>query len=133
MIVIEPRVADDIGKYAEEHYPHECCGVLVGSSGRISRFNPARNTVTDRARDRYDLHPGDLLAAEKQADRDGLEILGFFHSHPDHPAVPSELDLSRAWEGYSYLIAEVRERRCVSVRAWRLRSGSFEEIPLEKG
>lgn len=128
MTVVASEVINAIRAHAEHHYPHESCGVLAGRGDRIERFYAARNIVAERKHDRYDLHPADHIAAEKDAERAGLEVIGFFHSHPDHAAVPSEFDRSRAWEGYTYLIGEIRKGRLVSLRAWSLRSGAFVEL-----
>lgn len=84
-----------------------------------------------RARDRFELDPRDFLAAELAARRTGREIVGIWHSHPDHPAVPSETDRLAAWEGWSYLIAEVTRERAGALRSWRLVHDRFVEEALE--
>jgi proteasome lid subunit RPN8/RPN11 len=112
-------------------YPFETCGVLVGrqTNGQIEvvRAEPARNLNTERAHDRYDLDPGDFLAADERARADGFEIVGIWHSHPDHPARPSETDRAAAWEGWSYMIVSVSRNGIADLRSWRLQSEHFVE------
>ena len=127
---------------ARRRYPEESCGGLLGrveEGGRRSVVLavPARNrSPGDRGR-RYLLDPGDVLAMQATADERGLEVLGFFHSHPDHPAEPSETDRTRAWPWYSYLIVSVIEGEPGSIRSWRLarEGGDFREevVELEGG
>ncbi|MCZ6596774.1 MAG: M67 family metallopeptidase [Planctomycetota bacterium] len=112
--------------WAAEGYPHEACGLLIGEPGRegaeaeVIRAVRARNRNAERARDRYDLDPIDQLAAEKAARAEGLEVVGIWHSHPDHPARPSETDREAAWEGWSYVIIAVGSAGPAEVRSWRL-------------
>jgi proteasome lid subunit RPN8/RPN11 len=105
-------------------HPNEVCGLLAGRAvGRrhvIEAVHPARNLNVERARDRYELDPLDQLAAEREARDAGREVLGVWHSHPDHPAVPSETDRAAAWSGWSYLIVSVVEGRAAELRSWRL-------------
>jgi len=117
-------------------HPHETCGVLVGSprpggGARVERVVACRNLNTERARDRYDLDPDDYLQAEIAARRDGLEIVGIWHSHPDHPARPSETDRAAAWEGWSYLILSVAADGVRDVRSWRLDGVGFAEEDIQ--
>jgi len=115
-------------------YPEETCGLLLGSvgAGRIetARATRARNRNRERARDRYDLDPDDFLAADLAARAAGLEIVGVWHSHPDHPAEPSEIDRAAAWEGWSYVIAEVTAAGVAALRSWRLEGERFVEEPV---
>lgn len=90
----------------------------------------ARNLDTARARDRYELDPADHLAAEELARSAGLDVIGIWHSHPDHPAVPSESDQAQAWHGWSYLIVSVAAGTVRELRSWRLAGPSFEEEEL---
>ena len=138
-LVIASEIFRAIAKHAEEGYPQEICGILVGrqerarASRRVLDAQAAENRTADRARDRYDLDPNDYLRVEEEADARGLEIVGIYHSHPDHPSRPSETDRDRAaeaWgagESWSYLIIEIRRRKVVSWRSWVLREGAFEE------
>jgi proteasome lid subunit RPN8/RPN11 len=90
-----------------------------------------RNTITDRPWDRYALDPLEQLRVQKDAESRGLEIIGFAHSHPDHPPVPSQFDAGHAWSFYSYVVASVQKGRLREARSWRLDDGGvFQEEPL---
>ena len=134
VLVLPPETRRAIESWILAGYPHETCGLLVGSSrdGRTetARATQARNLNTERARDRYELDPKDYLAADLGAREDGLEIVGVWHSHPDHPAQPSETDRAAAWEGFSYLIAEVTLQGVATMRSWRLQGQTFVEEPI---
>ena len=121
--------------WARAGYPLECCGLMLGrmEEGRIAvlAVRQARNLNTDRAHDRYDLDPEDFLAADQAARSEGLEIVGVWHTHPDHPAVPSETDRAAAWPGWSYVILEVAHGRVAALRSWRLAGEAFEEEEIE--
>jgi cysteine synthase B len=123
-----------IRAHGAETYPDECCGVLVGPvPGRVSDAWPLGNTAAlDRAR-RFLIGPEDYRGAEARAASRGLDIVGFYHSHPDHPAEPSLFDLDHAWPNVSYVIVSVRDRLPRELRSWRLRadrSGYREESVL---
>ena len=124
---------DDLARHG---YPHEVCGLLVGheqdDATAVERITQARNLATERLADRYDLDPEDFLATDRAARRDGLEIVGVWHTHPDHPARPSRTDVEAAWEGYTYLILSMRNGGVADARAWRLADGEFVEQPLEE-
>ena len=127
-----------LGRIAEaaiNGYPNEVCGLLVGrvdgSRARIEHTIEGTNLNTDRARDRYQLDPGDYLSADRWALENGLEVIGFWHSHPNHTPIPSQTDLDHAWPGYSYLIVSVGERRQISLRSWRLDGDTFVEERIE--
>jgi len=116
-------------------YPHESCGVLIGRrSGEITEVaavTQARNLNLERAHDRYELDPQDMVQSDQVARRQGLEVVGVWHSHPDHPARPSELDRAGAWEAWSYIIVSVTRSGIREIRAWRLDgSGDFVEEEL---
>ena len=134
MLVLPQEVRKEIERWIGGGYPEETCGLLVGSTGvgrtETSRATRARNRNRERARDRYDLDPEDFLAADLAARREGLEIVGVWHSHPDHPAEPSETDRTAAWEGWSYLIVEVTARGVAALRSWRLLGERFVEEPV---
>ena len=110
----------------EEGYPHETCGLLIGARNNghieVNNVHQARNLNTQRAEDRYELDPTDLVAAENLARDNNLEVVGIWHSHPDHPAKPSETDRQAAWEGWSYMILSVTKEGVEDVRSWRLTS-----------
>ena len=128
------EVQATIRAHGVETYPDECCGVLVGPApGRVSDAWPLGNTAAlDRAR-RFLIGPEDYRRAEVRAASRGLDIVGFYHSHPDHPAEPSHFDLDHAWPNVSYVIVSVRDRLPRELRSWRLRadrSGYREESLL---
>lgn len=112
---------DTIYRHGERTYPHECCGLLLGpspASGErpgercVTEAFPMRNANTATPHNRFDFDPQEHLAAQRAARERGLDILGFYHSHPDHPARPSQFDLDHAaWPGYSYLIVSIRQGR----------------------
>ena len=126
---------------AEAAYPYEGCGVLVGSAAergwRVSQVLAGRNLVQDRRRDRYELDPRDIIAAERAARDRAQEVVGFFHTHPDHPARPSQFDRDHAWPGYVYVVCAVQEGRMTRATAWRLGGqeldAQFEELDLAEG
>ena len=97
-----------IGRLAEAAHPHEGCGVLIGryegDDVLVQEATSARNLWTERLADRYDMDPADIQAADRSARARGLDTVGFWHSHPDHPARPSQLDSDRSWADYAYLI-----------------------------
>ena len=97
-----------IGHLAEAAHPHEGCGVLIGryegDAVLVQEATSARNLWTERLADRYDMDPADIQAADRSARARGLDTVGFWHSHPDHPARPSQLDSDRSWADYAYLI-----------------------------
>ena len=127
---------DRMRGHLEGGYPNEACGALIGQAEeavhRVTDFRPMRNTITDRPWDRYALDPLEQLQVQKEAEASGLEIIGFAHSHPDHPPVPSRFDTDHAWSFYSYVVASVKEGRLHEARAWRLNDRqTFDEEPLE--
>ena len=108
----------------EAGYPNEACGALIGrvdaEDHEVTEFRGMRNVITDRPRDRYALDPLEQLQVQKDAESRGLEIIGFAHSHPDHPPVPSQFDAEHAWSFYSYVVASVQKGRLREARSWRL-------------
>lgn len=132
-VELPSSLATRIERAAATSYPHEACGVLVGEvgDGRIAVLDasPAENLETADRRARYTLDPKAFVDADREARDRGLDVVGFWHSHPDHPAAPSPTDLEHAWREYSYLIVSVDVGRLVKLRSWRLtEDGSeFEE------
>jgi proteasome lid subunit RPN8/RPN11 len=109
----------------EAAYPNEGCGILVGRAGDGAEVLEVRlgiNLRQDRARDRYILDPRDILRAEKESREAGLEVVGFWHTHPDHPARPSQYDADHAWPEYVYVIMAIHGGRQVDVTGWVLES-----------
>lgn len=119
-------------RHALDAFPEECCGVLVGADGprrAVARAVPAENRRTAERARRYLIDPVALRDVERAADAEGLQVIGFYHSHPDHPARPSGFDREHAWPWYSYLIVPVTSAGARAPRAWRLRDdrSGFDE------
>ncbi len=112
---------DQIRRHAEAGYPREICGLMIAAKGSalVSQTRPIRNTVVDRARDRYELDPIEYIRAQKECDEHGLDVLGYYHSHPDHPAQASRTDAQRSWAGTSYLIVSCVRGRCADQNTFR--------------
>lgn len=135
------EIFERMRKFAEAAYPYEGCGVLIGTSGddsaAVSEVFEGRNLVQDRRHDRYELDPRDIIQAEKWAREVGQEVLGFYHTHPDHPARPSQFDTDRAWAGYHYVVISVESGQLVEATAWQLAEAvepsRFEEVSLKGG
>jgi proteasome lid subunit RPN8/RPN11 len=133
MLRIHEDLLHTLGEYAERNYPEEGAGLVLGSLVNESRLAlellPVENEFRAEERTRrYLIKPEVMMQAERQAEEKDLEILGVFHSHPDHPARPSEYDRGWALPWYSYLIASVRSGRAQEIRAWRLSdSREFKE------
>jgi proteasome lid subunit RPN8/RPN11 len=133
-IAVSTAVDDAIRRHGEETYPHECCGALVGH-GRVTATVPLPNTTEEGPRRRFLVRPEDYRMAEKRATELGGELLGFYHSHPDHPARPSQYDLDHAWPTFAYIIVAVGAGRAGDMTAWWLKDdrSSFEEGELHHG
>lgn len=115
-------LVEEIRREGAGAYPAECCGVLagrVGESKDVVRLVPVVNRRTDDPR-RYLISPDDLLRITLELRRSALEVLGYYHSHPDHPAAPSEFDSQNAWPWYSYVIVRVDRGRATEVTSWVL-------------
>jgi proteasome lid subunit RPN8/RPN11 len=128
-------VADAIRRHGEETFPHECCGALVGKGHEVTAVVPLPNTTEEGPRRRFLVRPSDYRTAEQQASTLGGELLGFYHSHPDHPARPSQFDLDHAWPVYSYVIVSVMAGRAENLLSWELRPDRtrFDAEVLSKG
>ncbi|MDQ6747470.1 MAG: M67 family metallopeptidase [Candidatus Dormibacteraeota bacterium] len=116
-------------RLGEAAYPYEGCGILVGRPGttpEVTEVRPATNTrgPEDRGRDRYLMDPGDIVRAQHAADDAGLDIVGFWHTHPDHPSRPSQYDADHAWPGYVYVIISVQQGRAAGEQGWVLETES---------
>lgn len=116
---------------ALEAYPHECCGFLYGQEDGTREITEAvvvNNTREENRERRFEISPLDYMRAEEYADTHNLKLLGVYHSHPDHPAVPSEYDRIHALPYFSYIIVSVRKRKVAAVNSWRLNDdGKFDE------
>ncbi len=118
--------------HGEETYPNECCGVLLGKSvagegNHVREIVRAGNTRTDSAHNRYHIAPQELVKIQRQARTLGLDIVGFYHSHPDHPAQWSQTDFTEAhWLGCSYIITSVEQGKAAVTNSFLL-SGTGED------
>jgi proteasome lid subunit RPN8/RPN11 len=120
-----------IRAHGEETYPHECCGALLGAAepggNHVRQLVRAGNTRTDRAHDRYNIAPEELIKIQRQARGLGFDIVGFYHSHPDHPAQWSKTDFEEAhWVGCSYIITEIAQGKAAVTNSFLL-TGTGEE------
>ena len=114
---------EEIRGHGETAYPAECCGALVGrldgETKEVVRLAPAVNRRTDDPH-RYLIAPDDLRRLEAEVRREALEVVGYYHSHPDHPPRPSVFDTEHAWPWYSYLIVRVDHGRAADAASWVL-------------
>src|SRR5919197_1600372 len=128
-LTITPAIDYAIRAHGEEAYPHECCGALVGRDRRVTDVVPLPNTTDEGPRRRFLVRPSDYREAERRAAELGGELLGFYHSHPDHPARPSQYDLDHAWPTFAYIIVSVVAGAAADMTVWYLKDdrSSFEE------
>lgn len=137
-LVISADHLQTAGQHAASTYPDECCGVLIGrisdDSTVVERLLSADNERDDSRHNRYLINPETVLAAHKEARALGLDVVGYYHSHPDHPARPSEFDREHAWPGVSYLIVSVEKGNVADSRSWRLTDDreKFDEEKIEE-
>ncbi len=114
--------------HGEQTYPYECCGVLVGEfdsvgDKAVETVIPCGNTRTDSPQNRYHIDPSELVRIQREAMRAGRDIVGFYHSHPDHPAQWSPTDLAEAhWTGCSYVITNVEKGHAVLTNSFQLQN-----------
>ncbi|PYR29409.1 MAG: hypothetical protein DMF92_11935 [Acidobacteria bacterium] len=123
---------DEIRRHGEETYPHECCGALVGRGNRVEATVALPNTTEEGPRRRFLVRPSDYRLAEQRGRELGGELLGFYHSHPDHPARPSQYDLDHAWPTFAYVIVSVASGQAGDITVWWLKDDRsiFEEGEL---
>ncbi len=133
------HISDDVGRQIRRHgettYPHECCGALIGADGSVRAVLPLPNTTEEGPRRRFLVRPSDYRISEHRAGELEAELLGFYHSHPDHPARPSQYDLEHAWPTFAYVILSVAEAVAGDMTVWFLTSdrSSFEKGILAYG
>ena len=151
LLRVPRRVYEELRAHGEETYPHECCGALLGrpisaqpipgqtilgptsaEGWLVHSAVRAGNTRTDSAHNRYQIAPAELVRIEREARRQGLQIAGFYHSHPDHPAQWSLTDLSEAhWLGCSYVITAVAKGKATVTNSFHLAGATEEEKHFE--
>ena len=131
MLKISRTEYDRIRRHAEETYPHECCGVLLGrfdddGTRVVTSLARAGNTRTDSPQDRYNIDPKELVRIQREGRGRGEDIVGFYHSHPDHPAQWSQTDFAEAhWIGCSYVITSIQSGKAAITNSFEL-TGSDE-------
>ncbi len=124
-----------IRTHGQQTYPHECCGALVGRGNHVSTAVALENTTEEGPRRRFLVRASDYREAERRAVELDGELLGFYHSHPDHPARPSQYDLDHAWPTFAYIIVAVATGAAGDMTLWYLNDdrSSFEEGSLHHG
>jgi proteasome lid subunit RPN8/RPN11 len=135
---ISEELAARIRAHGVETYPHECCGAILGTddSDRIVRdLMPLQNRRNDSPRNRFEVTPDDVRMAEKTATDKKLDLIGWYHSHPDAPARPSEFDREHAWPWYSYIIVSIQKGEPKDMNSWRLKDdrASYDQEPIALG
>jgi proteasome lid subunit RPN8/RPN11 len=137
-LLISAHLAEKIRSHGSETYPHECCGALLGRDAEIETPDAVRevldlfplvNRRDDSPRNRFSVTAQDVLAADRAAQQQGLEVIGWYHSHPDHPARPSQYDRDHAWPWYSYVIVSVQNGAPQDMTSWRLNDDRQEFSP----
>lgn len=137
MIRISQADYNALRAHGEETYPHECCGVLLGKNqprvgNRVHLIVSAGNTRTDSAHNRYNIAPQELVRIQRQGRNLGFDIVGFYHSHPDHPAQWSSTDFAEAhWMGCSYIITSVDQGKAAITNSFLLTGTSEENKAFE--
>ena len=140
MLKIDTRHLNEISVHGERDYPHECCGLLLGhfedKEKVVTEIFPISNAREEAAkRNRFLITPAELLRGEEYAAAHEVDVIGFYHSHPDHPAVPSQYDLEHAWPVYSYIVVAIHGGKRESLRSWEMegdRSRFTEEEICER-
>jgi proteasome lid subunit RPN8/RPN11 len=126
MITIESQHLTEMRQHGERDYPFECCGLMLGrfaGAGHkvVIETYPISNAREEEAkRNRFLIRPEELMRGEKYARQKSLDVVGFYHSHPDEPAVPSKYDLDHAWPTYSYVVVSVEKGIAVDLRSWEM-------------
>ena len=141
MIEASQQRRDEISRHGEQEYPHECCGLLIGrleADGRkvVVEALPISNAREEAARhNRSLITPEEYLRGERYARQKKLDVIGNYHSHPDHPAIPSQFDLEHAWPTWSYIIVSVRDGKAADLRSWEMEPdrSRFNEEHLSEG
>lgn len=127
-------VLDAVRRHARETYPEECCGLLLGrpvdGQNDVVAARPVENRNENRRVDRYVIDPEDYRKIDREARGAGLDVVGIYHSHPDHPAEPSSTDLKQAtFPGYTYVIVSVRDGQAADLTAWTLSPDRSRFLP----
>jgi proteasome lid subunit RPN8/RPN11 len=134
-LTVTTAVDRAIRLHGQETYPHECCGALIGRDDSVGEIVALPNTTDEGPRRRFLVRDWDYRLAEQRATELGAELLGFYHSHPDHPARPSQYDLDHAWPTFAYVIVSVAAGTAGDMTVWYLKDdrSSFDEGTLHHG
>jgi len=134
-VKIHRSAIEAIEAHGAEGYPDEICGIMLGAQADhvVTEVRRARNIIVERSQDRYEIDPRDHIRIQREADATGLDIVGYYHSHPDHPARASRFDTERAWSGYVYVIVSIQGGKPVDANAFVAEQdgGPFRPEPLE--
>jgi proteasome lid subunit RPN8/RPN11 len=134
-VKIRRAAMEAIEQHGAEGYPNEICGIMVGPRGDhlVTEVRRARNIIVERSQDRYEIDPRDQIRIQREADSKAMDIVGYYHSHPDHPARASVFDTERAWSGYVYVIVSIVKGKPVDANAFVAvkDGGPFQPEPLE--
>ena len=139
MIIINQKEIETIKGFVKNAYPDECCGLLVGKvtgeEKEVVEVHALTNLNTERSKDRYEVDPAEYMKVDRDVAARKLDIVGIYHSHPDHPSKPSEFDAGRAWEGYSYLIIAIANGKEFEMKSWIFHDSTktFEEEEIKNG
>jgi len=126
LITLDEQHLTEIRQHGERDYPFECCGLMLGrfehdSQKVVLETYPISNAREEAAkRNRFLIRPDELMRGEKYARAKGLDVVGFYHSHPDDRAVPSKYDLDHAWPTYSYIVVSVEKGQAADLRSWEM-------------
>ncbi|MGE5846263.1 MAG: M67 family metallopeptidase [Ignavibacteria bacterium] len=138
MIKIPENIYGGICSHGEDTYNEECCGAIFGCNKdygkEIREIMKFKNEKDENRQNRYLISPSDYLSAEKTAKEKNLELIGFYHSHPDHPAVPSKFDTDHAFPWFLYIIVSILNGKAADLRGWILEENreKFNEEIIEK-
>jgi proteasome lid subunit RPN8/RPN11 len=138
MIVVNESHLRAMRAHGERDYPYECCGLMLGRFGdgrkqMVETYEISNAREEEAKRNRFLIRPEELMRGEKYAREKGLDVIGFYHSHPDDVAVPSQYDLEHAWPTYSYIVMAVEKGRAANLRSWEMESdrSRFNEEEIE--
>ncbi|MDN3514445.1 MAG: M67 family metallopeptidase [Candidatus Brocadia sp.] len=121
LLCIDKDKLREIENQVKKSYPSECCGLLIGTNAsekRVVDVRPVQNKNFERAHDRYVIERGDFEKVDREAVKNGLQIIGVYHSHPDHPAIPSTYDTEHACSWFSYIIVAVEGGEKMEIKSW---------------
>jgi proteasome lid subunit RPN8/RPN11 len=132
-VILPKEIAASMARFAREAYPYECCGALLGTGPTVIHALPIANSSDEPKERRFRIRPQDYQRVERRAEQENLELLGFYHSHPNHPARPSAYDLEHAWPNLIYVILSIDSQRIGELTAWLLSEDRSRFDPVELG